>query len=233
MPVDADAVYSFMSLMLEFLHNVALEKEAAATQADPFSGATAAAAVAPSGPPSSANMIAEVPDDAIVNPGDGGVQSEVILPPTFRSSNFTFEMPQQGSIRSNKSMTRLTAKEQPSVEQEKKLSRLGKVAEMLGRQPRQQHHFWPFDKFLSPWTMGMPFLRNCRYGVMQFVLLQGLCSVASAILEHLDVFNDGEWTNPKHSRTGERSFPLSGYAFVMPVRIVSQLVAMYCLVMFQ
>ena len=66
-------------------------------------------------------------------------------------------------------------------------------------------------------------------GVLQFVFFQTFCGLAGSILEHYDAFQDGEWRNKRD----DRKLPLTGYAFVMPVRIISTIIAMYCLMLFQ
>ena len=65
-------------------------------------------------------------------------------------------------------------------------------------------------------------------GVLQFVFFQTFCGLAGSILEYNDAFQDGEWRNKRYAK-----FTLTGYAFVMPVRIISTIIAMYCLMLFQ
>lgn len=68
--------------------------------------------------------------------------------------------------------------------------------------------------------MGLEFLLKCKYGVIQYVLVKTLATVATAVLQPFGLYGEGEFTWFK------------GYAYVSTVMTFSQCWALYCLVFF-
>jgi hypothetical protein len=87
-------------------------------------------------------------------------------------------------------------------------------------------HMWGLKRLLSllgystGWQMGEPFLSKCRLGVLQFVPVQMLLTVVTAVCEWQNVYHEGRWSWS------------TGYAYITPIRAFSQGVALYCLVYF-
>jgi hypothetical protein len=87
-------------------------------------------------------------------------------------------------------------------------------------------HMWGLSKLLpllgyaEGWAMGEEFLDKCRLGVLQFVPVQALATVATVVCEWRYTYHEGRWSWG------------AGYAYVTPVRAISQGVALYCLVYF-
>lgn len=87
-------------------------------------------------------------------------------------------------------------------------------------------HMWGLSRLLPKlgwsdrWKMGEEFLQKCRLGVLQFVPVQMAATLATALCEHQHSYHEGRWS--WHS----------GYAYVTPIRALSQGIALYCLVYF-
>lgn len=87
-------------------------------------------------------------------------------------------------------------------------------------------HMWGLNRLLpllgysDGWAMGKPFLNKCRLGVLQFVPVQMLSTIITAVCEWQNVYHEGRWSWS------------SGYAYLTPIRALSQGVALYCLVYF-
>eukprot|EP00551_Chaetoceros_affinis_P006853 CAMPEP_0203677598 /NCGR_PEP_ID=MMETSP0090-20130426/28751_1 /ASSEMBLY_ACC=CAM_ASM_001088 /TAXON_ID=426623 /ORGANISM="Chaetoceros affinis, Strain CCMP159" /LENGTH=492 /DNA_ID=CAMNT_0050544531 /DNA_START=65 /DNA_END=1543 /DNA_ORIENTATION=+ len=73
---------------------------------------------------------------------------------------------------------------------------------------------------LPPWQMGFQFMIGCKHGVLQYVVLKSLATVATAILEPIGLFGEGEFDLTK------------GYVYISFVINLSQMWALYCLVKF-
>ncbi|CAJ1934584.1 unnamed protein product [Cylindrotheca closterium] len=68
------------------------------------------------------------------------------------------------------------------------------------------------------WTS--PFFVQCKFGVLQYVLLKILCTAFVMILEHYDVYKEGNFT------------PKGGYLYICLLTNTSQCWALYCLIIF-
>ena len=73
---------------------------------------------------------------------------------------------------------------------------------------------------LRPWTLGGQFVNRTSVGVFQYVLIRTLLSIVAFIAVLCDVYGEGEWTH-----LGKL------YIYVTVTLNISQLWAMYCLVM--
>jgi hypothetical protein len=89
----------------------------------------------------------------------------------------------------------------------------------LARKPRQ-YHLWPVSLILPPPRVGEPFLRFCRHGIIQFVLLRPFCASIAFLTEAKGVYGDGQIVNPYVS-----------YPYLAFVNNVSAAWAMYCLIL--
>jgi hypothetical protein len=83
-----------------------------------------------------------------------------------------------------------------------------------------QSHMFPFQYCLKTWVMGPEFFRKTRLCVLQYVVLKTACAFLTFILAHADVYGDGEFRLDR------------GYIYISLIANTSQLVAMYCLVLF-
>lgn len=72
----------------------------------------------------------------------------------------------------------------------------------------------------ASWEMGEEFMLKCKHGVIQYVIAKTLATLATAILEPIGLFNEGEfdWTK--------------GYIYISTIINFSQMWALYCLVKF-
>jgi Organic solute transporter Ostalpha len=68
------------------------------------------------------------------------------------------------------------------------------------------------------WTS--PFFVKCKFGVIQYVLLKLVCSLAIFVLEKFEVYNEGNFTYK------------GGYLYVCILTNLSQCWALYCLIFF-
>ncbi|KAL7535564.1 hypothetical protein ACHAXR_006576 [Thalassiosira sp. AJA248-18] len=55
-----------------------------------------------------------------------------------------------------------------------------------------QHPF-PFRLVFEDWQMGRPFMMNCKYGVLQYVLVKTIATIAVITLQSLGKYNTGVW----------------------------------------
>jgi hypothetical protein len=65
-----------------------------------------------------------------------------------------------------------------------------------------------------------PFFINCKFGVLQYVLLKFLCAVLVLILEYYDLYKEGDFS------------PRGGYLYICIITNTSQCWALYCLIFF-
>lgn len=95
------------------------------------------------------------------------------------------------------------------------------LAELLrNKPPSKGRHWFPLNWCIRPWTMGHEFLRKCKVGVLQYVIVKNLMAITIIVLENLDLY-------------GENHFDLKkGYMWVTIVNNCSQLWAIYVLVLF-
>lgn len=92
---------------------------------------------------------------------------------------------------------------------------------IVSRKPQQQH-LGPL-RFLLPEMpkMGEPFLRLCRHGIINYVVVRPIISAAEVICDANGVLGDGQILNP-----------LVAFPYLTLVNNASQAWAMYCLILF-
>lgn len=106
------------------------------------------------------------------------------------------------------------------------------------KSPTRGVHYAPLNWFMKPWVMGQPasrvdietgersvkwtspFFKHCKLGCLQYVLLKLVCTVATLILEHFDLYKEGDFT------------PKGGYLYICILTNTSQCWALYCLIFF-
>lgn len=101
---------------------------------------------------------------------------------------------------------------------------------IVARKP-QQRHIFPISALCGamppmapvPGTnsLGSPFLRLCRHGVINYVVTRPLTTMCAFVAQAAGVYGDGDFTNP-----------LVAYPYLAVINNVSQAWAMYCLILF-
>lgn len=81
-------------------------------------------------------------------------------------------------------------------------------------------HPWPMNLILSPWLMGHELLSKCKVGVLQYVVLKNLSALLTFVLESCGVYDEGRIRFDR------------GYLYVCLINNISQLWALYCLILF-
>jgi len=94
------------------------------------------------------------------------------------------------------------------------------LEQIIARKPPAKH-IWPMSIFLEFPRMGEPFLRLCRHGVINYVVMRPLTTSLAFISEANGVYGDGQILNP-----------LVAYPYLALLNNVSQAWAMYCLIIF-
>ena len=92
------------------------------------------------------------------------------------------------------------------------------IAKLRAKDPHHSQHQSVFSLFFGNWEMGRPFLLYCKYGVLQYVVLKCICTIATVILEEFGLYGEGSY-----------SFA-SGYLYISAVINISQCWALYCLI---
>ena len=92
------------------------------------------------------------------------------------------------------------------------------IAKLRANDPHHSQHQSVFSLFFGSWEMGRPFLLYCKYGVLQYVVLKCICTIATVILEEFGLYGEGSY-----------SFA-SGYLYISTVINISQCWALYCLI---
>lgn len=82
-----------------------------------------------------------------------------------------------------------------------------------------QKHLIPFCCFPS-WAMGKSMLSKCKHGVLQYTVIRPLTTVIALICELCGAYNDGEFSGK------------SAWLYLTFINNLSQIWAMYCLVLF-
>ena len=90
---------------------------------------------------------------------------------------------------------------------------------IVARKPTRPH-LWPLSLFLKAPRMGEPFLRLCRHGVINYVVVRPLTSVIAFISEANGVYGEGQILNP-----------WVAYPYLAFINNLSQAWAMYCLIL--
>ncbi|KAL7550412.1 hypothetical protein ACHAWF_013650 [Thalassiosira exigua] len=86
------------------------------------------------------------------------------------------------------------------------------------KDPSHGRHVFPFSFLCGQWRMGRPFAINCKYGVLQYVLVKILATIVVVVLQGAGKYEEGRWAWD------------SAYAYVAVVMNVSIGYALYCLV---
>lgn len=81
-------------------------------------------------------------------------------------------------------------------------------------------HILPVKFLIKDWEMGFEFMMQCKWGVLQYVLVKSIGSILTAVLEPIGVIQEGNM-----------SFT-SAYVYLTMMINVSQMWALYCLVKF-
>ena len=106
------------------------------------------------------------------------------------------------------------------------------------KSPTRGVHYSPLHWFMKPWVMGQPvstedpitgrrvvkwtspFFKYCKLDCLQYVLLKFISTVFILVLEHLNLYKEGDFT------------PKGGYLYICILTNTSQCWALYCLVFF-
>ncbi|XP_076446128.1 transmembrane protein 184C-like [Babylonia areolata] len=91
--------------------------------------------------------------------------------------------------------------------------------EELLQQRRRVKHFVPFC-CLSPWPRGRVFLNRCQHGVLQYTVVRPAMTALALICELAGKYDEGDFNFQ------------SGWSYIVIINSVSQVWAMYCLVLF-
>jgi hypothetical protein len=95
------------------------------------------------------------------------------------------------------------------------------LAAMLKEKPPERGmHKWPMSLVASSWIMGHDFLYKCKLGVFQYIVLKSFTSVMTFVFASMQIYGEGTWRFDR------------GYMYVFLIDSVSQLWALYCMVMF-
>lgn len=94
------------------------------------------------------------------------------------------------------------------------------AAKLRLKSPEHGRHRWPLSLVLSPWAMGPELLLRCKLGVLQYVIIKNLSAVLVCALASFGMYHEGRF------RFDE------GYLYMCVVCNVSQMWALYCLVLF-
>jgi len=81
-------------------------------------------------------------------------------------------------------------------------------------------HLFPFC-CLPQWKLSSEFIRHCRFGVFQYVVLKVIITLLTLIFVVTDTYGEGDLGNFKE-----------GYVYMTFLNNVSQIWAMYCLILF-
>lgn len=96
---------------------------------------------------------------------------------------------------------------------------LGLPDEHLAKKAQIQH-IWPFNHCLPPWKMGQEFIWETKKGVTSYVIVRPLCTALALITSQFGVYSEGELS------------PNKAYPYLAMATNLSQMWALYCLVMF-
>jgi len=93
-------------------------------------------------------------------------------------------------------------------------------AESLLARKEQQPHLFPLSLMLKPWRMGPDFLRKCKAGVLNYVIIRPITAAVAFVSEARGVYGEGELFNATKT-----------YTYVVAVNSWSQSHAIYCLIL--
>lgn len=112
------------------------------------------------------------------------------------------------------------------------------VSLLKNKSPTRGVHFGGVNFFVKPWLMGQPisivdpetgertvkwsspFFKNCKFGVLQYVLIKAVSALFVVILEKFGYYKEGDFT------------PKGGYLYICILTNCSQCWALYCLIFF-
>ena len=92
------------------------------------------------------------------------------------------------------------------------------IAILQGKEDHYGEHQSVFAYFFKRWDMGIEFLVQCRYGVLQYVVIKTISALLTAVLEPLDLYGEGIFDLRR------------GYTYISFAINVSQMWALYCLI---
>lgn len=94
------------------------------------------------------------------------------------------------------------------------------VAKLKEKPQHYGNHQWPISMVAAPWIMGHDLLQKCKFGVLQYVLIKNLLALLVSVLHYYHSYHEG-------------SFRLDqSYIYICVINNMSQLWALYCLVVF-
>ncbi|KAF8072632.1 hypothetical protein HT031_000292 [Scenedesmus sp. PABB004] len=96
---------------------------------------------------------------------------------------------------------------------------LGLVAEHLEAKAPIKH-LPPFDRCLPPWRMGQEYIWETKKGVTSYVIMRPLCTALALVTSPFGAYAEGDWS------------PRKAYPYLTMATNVSQMWALYCLIMF-
>lgn len=112
------------------------------------------------------------------------------------------------------------------------------ISLLKNKSPTRGVHFGGVNWFVKPWIMGQPislideetgertvkwsspFFKNCKFGVLQYVLIKAVSALFVVLLERFGYYKEGDFT------------PSGGYLYICILTNCSQCWALYCLVFF-
>ena len=90
---------------------------------------------------------------------------------------------------------------------------------LLASKP-QTRHIWPLNLVLREWKMGAPFLRRCKAGVFNYVVLKPVTTLVAIFAEWKGKYGEGDISVTK------------AYIYCSILNNYSQTAALYCLILF-
>jgi hypothetical protein len=94
------------------------------------------------------------------------------------------------------------------------------VAKLKVKSADYGRHRWPVSLLVSPWSMGSELLAKCKLGVFQYVVIKNISAIVVCVLASFGYYREGTF------RLDE------GYVYQCVICNMSQLWALYCLVLF-
>jgi len=87
------------------------------------------------------------------------------------------------------------------------------------KDPKYGRHSFPFRLLVDDWEMGEEFMFQCKWGVLQYVIIKVLATALIALCEWAGIYGLGSFS------------PLEGYVYISFCTNISQMWALYSLVM--
>eukprot|EP00804_Cyclotella_cryptica_P005514 CCRYP_003032-RA/>CCRYP_003032-RA protein AED:0.03 eAED:0.03 QI:176/1/1/1/0.66/0.75/4/2947/304 len=92
------------------------------------------------------------------------------------------------------------------------------VSKLRRKEAKYGKHVFPIRMIFGEWKMGRPFMMNCKYGVLQYVLVKIVATIVIIPLQSKGLYHSGEWSWT------------SSYAYIAIIMNLSISYALYCLV---